>query len=173
MGLPSGDCTGVGLFSRPQPHTPDLIPDGAQAAEPLLPQQPADWAGLRVKVKNNAHHNQLLLLKPKSFFHLFKMFLPFFICHQFPLALLSLCQPPCVPQSVVLSSGAEPGDDVAVLNGCQEDHKSSSAKVQHKLRVRSDSTSALVKRPLKHMSLKPLNNHAPCPPSLHPFPFHY
>uniref|UniRef100_A0A671WLU0 adenylate cyclase n=1 Tax=Sparus aurata TaxID=8175 RepID=A0A671WLU0_SPAAU len=34
--------------------------------------------------------------------------------------------PPCVSRSVVLSSGAEQGDDVAVLNGCQEEHKTSS-----------------------------------------------
>ncbi|KAK2815885.1 hypothetical protein Q5P01_026352 [Channa striata] len=36
--------------------------------------------------------------------------------------------PPCVSHSVVLSSGVEQGDDVAVLNGCQEEHRTSSAK---------------------------------------------
>ncbi|XP_034398790.1 adenylate cyclase type 9 isoform X2 [Cyclopterus lumpus] len=36
--------------------------------------------------------------------------------------------PPFVPRSVILSSGAEQGEDVAVLNGCQEEHKTSSAK---------------------------------------------
>ncbi|XP_029914317.1 adenylate cyclase type 9 isoform X2 [Myripristis murdjan] len=36
--------------------------------------------------------------------------------------------PPCVSCSVVLSAGAEQGDEVAVLNGCQEEHKTSSAK---------------------------------------------
>ncbi|XP_042340636.1 adenylate cyclase type 9 isoform X2 [Plectropomus leopardus] len=81
MGLSGGDFVGVSLSSCPQPHTPDLIPGGAQAAEPLLPHQPPDRIG-----------------------------------------------PPCVSRSVVLSSGAEQGDDVAVLNGCQEEHKTSSAK---------------------------------------------
>ncbi|XP_031145031.1 adenylate cyclase type 9 isoform X1 [Sander lucioperca] len=37
-------------------------------------------------------------------------------------------RPPCVSRSVVLSPGTEQGDDVAVLNGCQEEHKTSSAK---------------------------------------------
>lgn len=36
--------------------------------------------------------------------------------------------PPYVFHSVVLSSVAEQGEDVAVLNGCQEEHKTSSAK---------------------------------------------
>ncbi|XP_055365078.1 adenylate cyclase type 9 isoform X2 [Betta splendens] len=85
MGLPSGDFVGDGLLSCPQPHSPDLTPDGTQVAEPLLPQQPPDRTVVRVKSS-------------------------------------------CVSQSAVLSSGAELGDDVAVLNGCQEDHKSSSAK---------------------------------------------
>ncbi|XP_067353878.1 adenylate cyclase type 9 isoform X2 [Channa argus] len=45
--------------------------------------------------------------------------------------------PRCVAHSVLLSSGAEQGDDVAVLNGCQEEHKTSSAKVipSHTLRA--------------------------------------
>lgn len=81
LGLPDGDFVGISLASCPQPHTPDLIPGGAQAAEPLLPHQPPDRSG-----------------------------------------------PPCMPRSVVLSSGAELGDEVAVLNGCQEEHKTSSAK---------------------------------------------
>ncbi|XP_045903043.1 adenylate cyclase type 9 isoform X1 [Micropterus dolomieu] len=81
VGLPGGDFVGVSLSSCPQPHTPDLIPGGAQAAEPLLPHQPPDRIG-----------------------------------------------PPCVSRSMVISSGAEQGDDVAVLNGCQEEHKTSSAK---------------------------------------------
>ncbi|XP_037620567.1 adenylate cyclase type 9 isoform X2 [Sebastes umbrosus] len=78
VGLPGGDFVGVSLSPCPQPRTPDLIPGGAQAAEP---HQPPDRIG-----------------------------------------------PPCVSRSVVLSSGAEQGDDVAVLNGCQEEHKTSSAK---------------------------------------------
>lgn len=39
-------------------------------------------------------------------------------------------QPPCVFHTV-RASVAEQGDDVTVLNGCQEEHKTSSAKVQH------------------------------------------
>ncbi|XP_023128090.2 adenylate cyclase type 9 [Amphiprion ocellaris] len=81
VGLPGGDFVGVSQFSCPQPHTPDLIPGGAQAAEPLLSHQPPDRTG-----------------------------------------------PPCVFQSVVLSSVGEQGDDVAVLNGCQDEHKTTSAK---------------------------------------------
>nr|XP_046263740.1 adenylate cyclase type 9 isoform X2 [Scatophagus argus] len=81
VGLSGGDFVGVSLSSCSQPHTPDLIPGGAQAAEPLLLHQPPD----RIV-------------------------------------------PPCVSRNVVLSSGAEQGEDVAVLNGCQEEHKSSSAK---------------------------------------------
>ncbi|XP_029305264.1 adenylate cyclase type 9 [Cottoperca gobio] len=81
VGLPGGDSVGVSMSSCPQPRAPDLIPGGAQAAEPLLPHQPPD----RIR-------------------------------------------PPCVSRSGVLSSGAEQGDDVAVLNGCQEEHKNSSAK---------------------------------------------
>ncbi|KAG7487008.1 adenylate cyclase type 9-like [Solea senegalensis] len=81
VGLPGGDTGRVGLSSCPQPHTPDLIPGGAQAAEPLLSLQPPD----RIV-------------------------------------------PPCVPRSVALSVGTEQGDDVAVLNGCQEERKTSSAK---------------------------------------------
>ncbi|XP_071360762.1 adenylate cyclase type 9 isoform X2 [Trachinotus anak] len=81
VGLPGGDFVGVGLPPCPQPHTPDLIPGGAQAAEPLLPHQPSDRIG-----------------------------------------------PPCVSRSVALSVAAEQGDDVAVLNGCQDEHKTSSAK---------------------------------------------
>ncbi|KAI9533985.1 hypothetical protein NQZ68_018353 [Dissostichus eleginoides] len=41
---------------------------------------------------------------------------------------LDRIRPPCVSRSVALSPGAEQGEDVAVLNGCQEEHKSSSAK---------------------------------------------
>ncbi|XP_033479637.1 adenylate cyclase type 9 isoform X4 [Epinephelus lanceolatus] len=81
VGLSGGDFVSVSLSTCPQPRTPDLIPGGAQAAEPLLSHQPPDRIG-----------------------------------------------PPCVSRSVVLSSGAEQGDDVAVLNGCQEEHKTSSAK---------------------------------------------
>nr|XP_019939511.1 PREDICTED: adenylate cyclase type 9-like [Paralichthys olivaceus] len=36
--------------------------------------------------------------------------------------------PPCVSRSVALSVGTEQSEDVAVLNGCQEEHKTSSAK---------------------------------------------
>lgn len=46
MGLPGGDFGGVGLSSCPQSHTPDLIPGGAQAAEPLLPHQPSHRIGV-------------------------------------------------------------------------------------------------------------------------------
>lgn len=82
VGLPGGDSVGVNLSSCPQPHTPDIIPGGAQAAEPLLSHQPGpDRTG-----------------------------------------------PPCVFHKVVLSSMAEQGDDVAVLNGCQDEHKTGSAK---------------------------------------------
>ncbi|XP_051242652.1 adenylate cyclase type 9 isoform X3 [Dicentrarchus labrax] len=81
VGLSDGDFVRVNLSSCPQPRTPDLIPGGAQAAEPLLPHQPPDRIG-----------------------------------------------PPYVSRSVVLSSGAEQSDDVAVLNGCQEEQKTSSAK---------------------------------------------
>nr|XP_020476669.1 adenylate cyclase type 9-like [Monopterus albus] len=81
VGLTGGDFVGVGLSSCPHPHTPDLIPGGAQAAEPLLPRQTPGRIG-----------------------------------------------PPCVSHSVVLSSGVEQSDDVAVLNGCQEECKTSSAK---------------------------------------------
>ncbi|XP_035492416.2 adenylate cyclase type 9 isoform X2 [Scophthalmus maximus] len=81
VGLPGGDCVGVGRSSCPQPHTPDLIPGGAQVAEPLLSHQPPDRIG-----------------------------------------------PPRVSRSVAGSPGTEQGDDVAVLNGCQEEHKTSSAK---------------------------------------------
>lgn len=44
--LPGGDFVGISLASCPQPHTPDLIPGGAQAAEPLLPHQPPDRSGV-------------------------------------------------------------------------------------------------------------------------------
>ncbi|KAK5866237.1 hypothetical protein PBY51_020443 [Eleginops maclovinus] len=81
VGLSGGELVGVGLTSFPQPCTPDLIPGGAQAAEPPLRNQPLD----RIR-------------------------------------------PPCVSRSVALSPGAEQCEDVAVLNGCQEDHKTSSAK---------------------------------------------
>ncbi|XP_029353241.1 adenylate cyclase type 9 isoform X2 [Echeneis naucrates] len=76
VGLPCGDFS-----SCPQAHTPDLIPGGMQAAEPLLPHQPSDRSG-----------------------------------------------PPCVSRTAALSMGAEQSEDVAVLNGCQEEQKSSSAK---------------------------------------------
>lgn len=54
VALPSGNFVGVSLFSCPQTHTPDLIPGGAQAAEPLLPHKPAERIGVRVKVKKTA-----------------------------------------------------------------------------------------------------------------------
>lgn len=63
--------------------------------------------------------------------------------------------------NTVLSSVAEQGDDVAVLNGCQEEHKTSSAKVQHAHKS-NDSIGALVKHSIKHLSLKLLDSHAPC-----------
>lgn len=40
-------------------------------------------------------------------------------------------QPPFVPCGGVLSPAAEQGDDVTVLNGCQEEYRSSSAKAQN------------------------------------------
>lgn len=49
VGLPGGDCVGVGRSSCPQPHTPDLIPGGAQVAEPLLSHQPPDRIGVKKK----------------------------------------------------------------------------------------------------------------------------
>ncbi|KAM9857144.1 adenylate cyclase type 9 [Aulostomus maculatus] len=82
LGPPGGDFVGISRPSCPQAHTPDLILGGAQAAEPLLPNQPPDRTGI----------------------------------------------PVVVSRSEVLSSGAEQGDEVAVLNGCQEEHKTSSAK---------------------------------------------
>lgn len=61
-----------------------------------------------------------------------------------PPAVFFSLQPPCVFHNTVLSSVAEQGDDVAVLNGCQEEHKTSSAKVQH-AHTSNDSIGALVK----------------------------
>ncbi|KAM9313710.1 adenylate cyclase type 9 [Pholidichthys leucotaenia] len=79
--MSGGECEGVSVPSCPRSHTPDLIPGGAQAAEPLLGHQPPEKTG-----------------------------------------------PSCVFHGVILSSVAEQGDDVAVLNGCQEEHKTSGAK---------------------------------------------
>ncbi|XP_076023403.1 adenylate cyclase type 9 isoform X2 [Genypterus blacodes] len=81
LGVPSGEFAGVSLGPCPHAHTPDLIPGGAQATEPLLLPRPTE---------GNV--------------------------------------PPCVSCSVVLSAGAEQGDEVTVLNGCQEEHKTGSAK---------------------------------------------
>uniref|UniRef100_A0A3Q3IDS1 Adenylate cyclase type 9 n=1 Tax=Monopterus albus TaxID=43700 RepID=A0A3Q3IDS1_MONAL len=53
VGLTGGDFVGVGLSSCPHPHTPDLIPGGAQAAEPLLPRQTPGRIGVRIKVEFN------------------------------------------------------------------------------------------------------------------------
>lgn len=78
-----------------------------------------------------------------------------------PPAVFFSLQPPCVFHNTVLSSVAEQGDDVAVLNGCQEEHKTSSAKVQH-AHTSNDSIGALVKHSIKHLSLKLLDSHAPC-----------
>jgi len=50
MGLQGGDFVGVSLPSCPQPRTPDLIPGGAQAAESLLPHQPTERTGVRLRV---------------------------------------------------------------------------------------------------------------------------
>ncbi|XP_028299824.1 adenylate cyclase type 9 [Gouania willdenowi] len=79
VGVSVGVHEGVNRPSCPQPHTPDLIPGGAHAAEPLQPHQSAERKG-----------------------------------H------------PCVFHSVVLSS--DQADDVAVLNGCQDEHKTTSAR---------------------------------------------
>lgn len=48
----------------------------------------------------------------------------YFLINPFP-------QPACVSRGVVLSSVEDQGDEVAVLNGGKEEHKTSSAKVQH------------------------------------------
>lgn len=69
-------------------------------------------------------------------------------CSNPPPAVPFSLQPPCVFHSAVRPSVAEQGDDVAVLNGCQEEYKPGSAKVQH-TRMSSDSISALVKHPIK------------------------
>uniref|UniRef100_A0A3P9B5G3 adenylate cyclase n=1 Tax=Maylandia zebra TaxID=106582 RepID=A0A3P9B5G3_9CICH len=45
MALPGEDFEGVSRSSCPPTHTPDLIPGGAKAAEPLLPHQPPDRIG--------------------------------------------------------------------------------------------------------------------------------
>ncbi|KAM8879534.1 adenylate cyclase type 9 isoform 2-T2 [Spinachia spinachia] len=81
VGLSGRDLVGVSLSSCSQARAPDLIPGGAQAAEPLLPHQPPDRIA-----------------------------------------------PPFVCRSGIMSSAAEQGEDVTVLNGCQEEHKTSSAK---------------------------------------------
>lgn len=49
VGLSGGDFVAISLSSCPQPCTPDLIPGGAQAAEPLLPHQPPDRIGVSQK----------------------------------------------------------------------------------------------------------------------------
>ncbi|XP_035516893.1 adenylate cyclase type 9 isoform X2 [Morone saxatilis] len=104
VALSDGDFVGINLSSCPQPRTPDLIPGGAQAAEPLLPHQPPDRIG-----------------------------------------------PAYVSRSVVLSSGAEQSDDVAVLNGCQEEHKTSSAKFipGHSLRAANGLLSPPLEDPVR------------------------
>lgn len=81
VGLPSGDFAGLKLLSCGQPHTPAIIPGGAQAENPLVP-------------------------------------------HQLP----ERIRPACVSRGVVLSSVEDQGDEVAVLNGGKEEHKTSSAK---------------------------------------------
>lgn len=63
MALPSGDFEGVGLSSCPQSRTPDLIPGGAQAGEPLLSHQPPDRTGVRPHLwnSNSNEHSYLTL----------------------------------------------------------------------------------------------------------------
>lgn len=78
VGLSSGDFAGLSL-SRPQCHTPDIIPGGAQVTDPLSMHQLSDRTG-----------------------------------H--------------VSRGVVLPSAADQSDEVAVLNGGKEDHKTTSAK---------------------------------------------
>ncbi len=59
VGLPGGDFVGVNLSSCPQPRTPDLIPGGAQAAEPLLPHQPPDRIGVSQKKPKLAENTSI------------------------------------------------------------------------------------------------------------------
>lgn len=59
-GLPVGDFAAFGLSCCPQPHTPDLIPGGALAAEPLLAHHPPDRTGVRVKVNKRCCCSSLL-----------------------------------------------------------------------------------------------------------------
>lgn len=58
MALPGEDFEGVSRSSCPPTHTPDLIPGGAKAAEPLLPHQPPDRIGVRGKphMRNSNWH---------------------------------------------------------------------------------------------------------------------
>nr|XP_040042509.1 adenylate cyclase type 9 [Gasterosteus aculeatus aculeatus] len=104
VGLSGRDLGGVSLSSCPQARAPDLIPEGAEAAEPLLPHQPPDRIA-----------------------------------------------PPFVSRSGILSSGAELGEDVTVLNGCQEEHKSSSAKFMpgHSPRAANGLLSPLLEEPAR------------------------
>ena len=135
LGLPGGDFVGISLASCPQPHTPDLIPGGAQAAEPLLPHQPPDRSGVSQQKKScgwntesdsSAIHSIMWCCCISNCFCVMC-----FLFFNHSSCCPCLFQPPCMSRSVVLSSGAEQGDEVAVLNGCQEEHKTSSAKVQH------------------------------------------
>lgn len=76
VGLSSGDFAGLSLLSHPQSHTPDVIPGGVRAVDPLSPHQLSERIGP-------------------------------------------------VSRGVVLSSAEDQGDEVAVLNGGKEEHKSS------------------------------------------------
>lgn len=105
-------------------------------------------------VHSSVIYNLMLLLHKPLLYDMFNL-------SNSPPAVFFSLQPPCVFHNTVLSSVAEQGDDVAVLNGCQEEHKTSSAKVQH-AHTSSDSIGALVKHSIKHLSLKLLDSHAPC-----------
>lgn len=59
MGLSGGDFVGVSLSSCPQPRTPDLIPGGAQAAEPLLPHQTPDRIGVSQEKQKVAENTSI------------------------------------------------------------------------------------------------------------------
>lgn len=64
VGLSGGDFVGISLSSCPQPCAPDLIPGGAQAAEPLLPHQPPDRIGVsqkRLKVEGETNPSAVQL----------------------------------------------------------------------------------------------------------------
>uniref|UniRef100_A0A3Q4G9Q4 adenylate cyclase n=1 Tax=Neolamprologus brichardi TaxID=32507 RepID=A0A3Q4G9Q4_NEOBR len=66
-----------------------------------------------------------------------------------PPAVFFSLQPPCVFHNTVLSSVAEQGDDVAVLNGCQEEHKTSSFIPGHSPRAVNGLLSPPLEEPVR------------------------